>query len=1405
MKKFCRVMFVAAGLAGAVGAATNSSVWASQGSSGRMIRRPDALGNRVLDYSGVGYKGGTVPIPVVAVKTNISPVAGDNGPNIQAAIDYVATLPLTNGFRGAVFLSAGEYPISNSITIRASGIVLRGAGAGTNGAGTILRAAGPRPTASETNTVALIYISGIDNDAVSGTARSITNTYVPVGALSFNVNSTNGLTVGSRVLITRASPTNWITDIGMDQVSPAWTAGGFDVKSERFITCIEDNRVMIDTPLTCAIESQYGGAKIQPYAWSGRISNVGIEDIFGVSDFDPAVTSTVGSTPAYYADERHAWIFIKATSVEDAWVRRVTVKSFAYSCVTMGLGTRNMTVCDSTSLDPVSIITGSRRYAFSLQDAQNCLVKNCYTRKDRHQFVTDSLDTGPNVFVDGLSDTAYNDAGPHFRWGTGAIWDNVTVNGNNLDVQNRGNMGTSHGWAGANEVVWNSKAGGFIVQNPPTARNWLIGSVGTIQAGTGYVGPHDPGTYDSHGTNVFPNSLYYAQLQDRLAVPNRETREYWLGVIDGFTGNSDVVALDSAWSNAVQSIASGQPLDPFNVVTNNHWIPFTFNYSLGATDQVVAATLSLSLRAVGSATNDMIYLGSTNNSFTFSSLGWLPIGTGTNTTARVLDLSSQLNLLTNGILNVAVAGDAGIDWAMLELQVAPVQTVYTNSILPEADAYVRAGASAGLNFGTGNTLDIRADTSANNQRQGYLRWDLTGRATNILQARIRLMPTSVSTNGYEHGIALVTNSNWSESTVNWTNQPGGGKRFATWIPAANVPVEFVVTPQVQAALNDDGKLSLELFSVTNAGSGMVSYAAREYASFASYRPQLLLIYSGIAPNHSAPSVSLTSPADGASFATPASITLTADASSATGTITTVSFYNGTTLLGSGTNAPYAYTWMNVAAGAYNLTARAIDNSGAVSTSAVVAATVTNSAVTYTNTYTATDTWICPSNVFSVQVECWGGGGAGGGASRNSQISSVACGGGGAGGAYARYNYYPVTSGKTYYINTGAGGVSVMTDTAKVSGGDSWFNTNNFPSTVVIAKGGSGGETVLLQNNSTRYGEGGAGTTNGSAGDVVYAGGSGVTPASNAAGGGGGGSGGTNSAGNNAYTVNVTNEFGAVAVPGGGPGGNGNTAGSSGSGKTPTSPPGGGGGGARCGNQTTTFTGGSGAGGQVILTYTVDPAATLTAGFSASPANGGAPLTVTFTDTSTGPITNRYWNFGDSVTTNITTTSLIHTYSFPGTSTVSLIVSGASGSSTNTQTNLIVATSVDTVGDGAPDWWRAQYFGGNGTTTNTDSSASADFDQDGLNNLAEYLADTNPTNAASRLAITGFAIVTNQIRLIWTGGSSVWQTVEYRASLMDTNGWKAVYTNTPPTAVTNTLFDTGAGTATSRFYRIKAWR
>ncbi len=77
-----------------------------------------------------------------------------------------------------------------------------------------------------------------------------------------------------------------------------------------------------------------------------------------------------------------------------------------------------------------------------------------------------------------------------------------------------------------------------------------------------------------------------------------------------------------------------------------------------------------------------------------------------------------------------------------------------------------------------------------------------------------------------------------------------------------------------------------------------------------------------------------------------------------------------------------------------------------------------------------------------------------------------------------------------------------------------------------------------------------------------------------------------------------------------------------------------------------------------------------ASFNATPTLGAWPLTVTFTDTSIGTLTNRFWSFGDGATINTTANILSHTYTVPNTNTVTLIVSAA-GVSTNTQANLIV--------------------------------------------------------------------------------------------------------------------------------------
>src|SRR5215218_3453865 len=80
---------------------------------GKIIYTPDALGNRIPDFSYCGYMASNESIPDVSVKIVVPPSKGDATNRIQSAIDYVSSLSADqNGFRGAVLLKKGVYTIS---------------------------------------------------------------------------------------------------------------------------------------------------------------------------------------------------------------------------------------------------------------------------------------------------------------------------------------------------------------------------------------------------------------------------------------------------------------------------------------------------------------------------------------------------------------------------------------------------------------------------------------------------------------------------------------------------------------------------------------------------------------------------------------------------------------------------------------------------------------------------------------------------------------------------------------------------------------------------------------------------------------------------------------------------------------------------------------------------------------------------------------------------------------------------------------------------------------------------------------------------------------------------------------------------------------------------------------------
>lgn len=199
------------------------------------------------------------------------------------------------------------------------------------------------------------------------------------------------------------------------------------------------------------------------------------------------------------------------------------------------------------------------------------------------------------------------------------------------------------------------------------------------------------------------------------------------------------------------------------------------------------------------------------------------------------------------------------------------------------------------------------------------------------------------------------------------------------------------------------------------------------------------------------------------------------------------------------------------------------------------------------------TWVCPSSVNTVVVECWGGGGGGG------YRTAVAQGGssGGGGGAYAS-SRLPVLPGTAYTI-------TVATGCGQATNGD----TSSFGSSVV-AVGGTGG---VLASASIRAG----GAASGCIGEITMSGDSSRLAKSTSlmqgsAGGAGANLSGGGGFGGSLLQATADNEVDTTTVFSGYNG----------------LPPGGGGGGPFKTFSGASSVGGSGAAGRVILTYMLAP-------------------------------------------------------------------------------------------------------------------------------------------------------------------------------------------------------------------------
>ena len=249
----------------------------------------------------------------IPVKATVAP-----GEDIQSGIDAVSALPLcANGYRGVVLLRRGQHEVTTPLVISASGVVLRGEGSGRED-GTLLVGMGPfaknesgycdgvpigEPAAGgapPVNTVRSLSSGGLvriagkagATEAPGATPVGILDVHVPLGGRTFTLPSgaTTGFAVGSKVFVRRFGNEAWWNAL---ELGPRAEGAPDHVHThERTVVAIEGDTITVDIGLVVSIEERWGGGEVVACEDSGRIFNVGIEDLRGVSEFDASVVTT---------------------------------------------------------------------------------------------------------------------------------------------------------------------------------------------------------------------------------------------------------------------------------------------------------------------------------------------------------------------------------------------------------------------------------------------------------------------------------------------------------------------------------------------------------------------------------------------------------------------------------------------------------------------------------------------------------------------------------------------------------------------------------------------------------------------------------------------------------------------------------------------------------------------------------------------------------------------------------------------------------------------------------------------------------------------------------------------------------------------------------------------------------
>ena len=273
----------------------------------------------------------------------------------------------------------------------------------------------------------------------------------------------------------------------------------------------------------------------------------------------------------------------------------------------------------------------------------------------------------------------------------------------------------------------------------------------------------------------------------------------------------------------------------------------------------VAAPAAASPSTVTGTTTDLSVLGSDDSgepglTYQWSVIDSPPVSFSRNDSNAAKNTTATFQ--AGGPHHIRVTIVDGLGHTVDSVVTVNVNPPITSVLPPLADAYVRDGTNAGVNFGGLAGLEVKAQSTAGNTRWSYLRFSLSAVSGTVTSAKLRLHGSRPSAGPATDSAFAVSSNSWTETGITWNNRPplGAAQGRGLVIGAPTFANYYVwdVTPFVKAQKQAGAsEVSLAIRMDSNVTIAPDTFNSREAAS---NRPELVVTAMGGGGCGSAPTV-----------------------------------------------------------------------------------------------------------------------------------------------------------------------------------------------------------------------------------------------------------------------------------------------------------------------------------------------------------------------------------------------------------------------------------------------------------------------------------------------------------------------------------------------------------------------